>query len=350
MPQSKMSESFKATLFSRSRDRVTVKRRNVSGNAEQFRALCAPLFEISPLLGDADKASRHYSGQLYFLEGFVFCRFVSGGAAIRRTRKHIVQSGRLLAFLRLKRGKLLGACDQVPFNAHPDQLALHDYSRPFSALLSPSIIEVIYVPKACLWGAALTTHALPSFHLLDKVADPFSSICAEIMAKLQFSPDTVSRQDLQLLNLSAQAMVCEGGEDVSVFRAERAELVRDIMAFIERNLALHDLCAAMLLAEFGVSRATLFRLFEAFGGVRTYILERRLFRALLEIAEHPNQRGQIQQAVDRWGFSSATHFHRAVKRTFGAAPGALFSSALKDPANGNGKNWMATLKASLATS
>ncbi len=339
-----------STLFSRSYGPVVIERREIAGSAAQFRTLCSPLFDLSPLLASDDQASRHFSGQLYFLEGVVFCRVVTGGAAIRRTRRHILRSGRLLAFVRLKRGSLIGACDRAPFYALPDQLALHDYSRPFSALLAPSVIEIVYVPKPCLWGQAVSSTALPSFHIIEGDADPFSSICAEIMAKLQFSPDAVTRKDLQLLNLSAQALICDGGGEVSSFRAERVELVREMMVFIEDNLSSHDLSAALLLKAFGVSRATLFRLFEAYGGVRTYMLNRRLFRALLEIAEQPHLRGRIQRALEHWGFSSATHFHRAVKRSFGAAPGALFATGLADPRSPDEQNWMAQLQATMKAS
>ena len=322
---------------------LTVERYDISGSAAEFRSVCSPLFDVSPLDCDARAEPRHFSGVLYFLGDFVFCRIVSGGAVLRRERRHILRSGPLLAFLQLKHGRLIGESDGRAFSARSGQLALHDYGRPFSALLSPAVLEAVFVPRPDYRSRVATSGAVSGFYVLDGLEEPFFAICAEVMERLQFSPENVSQKDLELLNLGAQQLVFDGSADLSPFRAERAELLRDIQQFIEQNLSALELSAAMLLARFGVSRATLFRLFEPFGGVRTYILERRLFRALLDISEQPNLRGQIQRAVERWGFSSATHFHRAVKRSFGVTPGAMFSTGLSDPALSDERNWAALL-------
>ena len=322
---------------------LTVERYDISGSAAEFRSVCSPLFDVSPLDCDARAEPRHFSGVLYFLGDFVFCRIVSGGAVLRRERRHILRSGPLLAFLQLKHGRLIGESDGRAFSARSGQLALHDYGCPFSALLSPAVLEAVFVPRPDYRSRVATSGAVPGFYVLDGLEEPFFAICAEVMERLQFSPENVSQKDLELLNLGAQQLVFDGSADLSSFRAERAELLRDIQQFIEQNLSALELSAAMLLARFGVSRATLFRLFEPFGGVRTYILERRLFRALLDISEQPNLRGQIQRAVERWGFSSATHFHRAVKRSFGVTPGAMFSTGLSDPALSDERNWAALL-------
>lgn len=326
---------------------IPVERYAVSGNAAEFRSVCSPLFDVSPLDCDAGKDTRHFSGALYFLGGFVFCRIVTGGAILRRERRHILRSGPLLAFIQLKHGRLIGDSDGRAFSARSEQIALHDYGRPFSALLSPAVLEAIFVPRSDQRIGVTTSGAVTGFYTLEGADEPFFAMCAEVMERLQFSPDSVSHQDLEMLNLSAQQLVFDGGADLTPFRAERAELLSEIQHFIEQNLSALELSAAMLLGRFGVSRATLFRLFEPYGGVRTYILERRLFRALLDIAERPNLRGQIQRAVERWGFSSATHFHRAVKRSFGVTPGSLFSTGLSDPALSDEKNWTALLEAVL---
>ena len=326
---------------------LPVERYDISGSAAEFRSVCSPLFDVSPLECEAREDSRHFSGVLYFLGDFVFCRIISGGAVLRRERRHILRSGPLLAFLQLKHGRLIGESDGQAFSARSGQLALHDYGRPFSALLSPAVLEAVFIPRPGYRARITSSGVVSGFYVLDGLDESFFAICAEVLERLQFSPESVSQEDLELLNLGAQQLVFEGGADLSPFRAERAELLRDIQRFIEQNLSALELSAAMLLARFGVSRATLFRLFEPYGGVRTYILERRLFRALLDISEQPNLRGRIQRAVEQWGFSSATHFHRAVKRSFGVTPGALFSTGLSDPASRDEKNWVALLESIL---
>ena len=327
----------------------SIERYDISGSAAEFRSVCSPLFDVSPLSCGAKDEARHFSGALYFLGDFVFCRIVSGGAVLRRASRHISRSGPLLAFLQLKHGKLIGESDGQPFSARSQQLALHDYTRPFRALLSPAVLEAVFVPRPDYRNHIPMPSAVSGFCAIDRAAEPFSSLCVEVMERLQFSPEDVSYDDLEMLNVGAQELVFGSGARLSAFRAERAELMSDIVRFIEENLSALELSSAMLLARFGVSRATLFRLFESFGGVRTYILERRIFRALLDIAEQPKQRGQIQRAVERWGFSSATHFHRAIKRSYGVPPGALFTTGLGDATSTDETNWAAVLDSILST-
>ncbi|MEM9842024.1 MAG: helix-turn-helix domain-containing protein, partial [Pseudomonadota bacterium] len=74
------------------------------------------------------------------------------------------------------------------------------------------------------------------------------------------------------------------------------------------------------------SRAGLYRMFEQQGGVRHYITERRAVRAVLELSQGAQTRGAVQDAADRWGFSSGPNFNRVIKRMFGVTPGALLEA------------------------
>jgi AraC-like DNA-binding protein len=87
---------------------------------------------------------------------------------------------------------------------------------------------------------------------------------------------------------------------------------------------LHDprLTPEHVAAELRVSRATLYRIFEADGGVAAYIRDQRLRRAarLLSDATERRRIGQIAYAC---GFQSETHFGRAFRQCFGATPGEV---------------------------
>jgi len=98
--------------------------------------------------------------------------------------------------------------------------------------------------------------------------------------------------------------------------------------FIEIHLDRPELSVALLLKNFGVSRASLFRIFEEFGGVRQYISDRRLMRAVLDISKGERRRGEISVIAEKWGFSSHANFNRAVQRKFGLPPGALVGTHL----------------------
>ena len=108
----------------------------------------------------------------------------------------------------------------------------------------------------------------------------------------------------------------------NVERAERhltlAMIKRHIAAHLETSLAAHDLCQ-----RFQISRASLYRLFEADGGLARYVQEQRLNRAL-SLLISPLGRGKrlIDLAV-QLQFSSDSTFVRAFRRQFGRTPGEI---------------------------
>ncbi|MEM1147747.1 MAG: AraC family transcriptional regulator [Pseudomonadota bacterium] len=111
----------------------------------------------------------------------------------------------------------------------------------------------------------------------------------------------------------------------------RKALMRQIQRYIERHLGSEDLSAGRVLREFGVSRASLYRMFEQMGGVRSYITERRAVRAVLDMWGAGSRRGAARAAAERWGFSSAPNFNRVVNRMFGGNPSGLFQSPIPAP-------------------
>ncbi|KQP43158.1 hypothetical protein ASF44_06205 [Pseudorhodoferax sp. Leaf274] len=97
----------------------------------------------------------------------------------------------------------------------------------------------------------------------------------------------------------------------------------DMTNFIEDQLARVDLGPDDLARAFGLSRATLYRLFEPLGGVAAYILDRRLNRALQAItAPHPAH-PRLKQLAHAVGFAHPTSFSRAFKKRFGMPPHAV---------------------------
>ena len=112
-------------------------------------------------------------------------------------------------------------------------------------------------------------------------------------------------------------------------RRARTKLYDKICDHIYQNLTDPDLSAVYLMDTFGVSRASLYRMFQADGGLKTFITRRRLFRAALDIAEDPTKRGKIVVSAQRWGFDSPSHFNRLVHKTFGTSPSSLFPDGMR---------------------
>ncbi len=107
-------------------------------------------------------------------------------------------------------------------------------------------------------------------------------------------------------------------------------------AFVEKSLSDPNLSADMIAEAFSVSRATVYRELQSFGGLQRYLLRRRLEEACKELAFGAEKRGAVAEAAERWQFASVQHFSREFKERFGISPSqtigtSLFQLAPDDP-------------------
>jgi len=93
-----------------------------------------------------------------------------------------------------------------------------------------------------------------------------------------------------------------------------------ICRYIETHLAARDLGVERLTRTFGVSRASLYRLFEPVGGVASYVRSRRLGRAREELSVAGRDNRRIGPIAYQSGFSSVTAFNRAFREAYGQTP------------------------------
>lgn len=122
--------------------------------------------------------------------------------------------------------------------------------------------------------------------------------------------------------------------------------------FIDANLHDPDLDAELLCRRFGVSRASLYRLFAPLGGVSEHIRNRRL-RRVFEALSDPAQPQAMAQVAERYGFTVWSSFSRAFKGRFGMTPGeargqgaiAAAKATVQQAANGGLPDWLRALDA-----
>jgi AraC-like DNA-binding protein len=100
-----------------------------------------------------------------------------------------------------------------------------------------------------------------------------------------------------------------------------ARLRDSLERLVEQHLDSPTLSPEFVCARSGWSRATVYRLFEAEGGLAHYIRQRHLLRAFWELtsAEAPHLR--ILDLALAHQFASEASFNRAFRRAFGIPPG-----------------------------
>jgi AraC-like DNA-binding protein len=124
-----------------------------------------------------------------------------------------------------------------------------------------------------------------------------------------------------LVALAAKSTAPALAQDPDVAASPPLATFVTIRRYIDRNLTSPDLSADSIAAEFCLSRASLYRLFEPVGGIAKYIRKARLNRAFQEItaAELSNRRiGHIAYTL---GFKNVSAFSRLFQEVYGVRPG-----------------------------
>lgn len=96
-----------------------------------------------------------------------------------------------------------------------------------------------------------------------------------------------------------------------------------IKGFVEQHLLEPGLGPQALIDAFGITRSTLYRLFEPLGGVSAYIAQRKLNHAFRRLSDTRQPRGRISKLAAELGFSHPSAFTRAFRDSFGLSPKAV---------------------------
>ena len=238
---------------------------------------------------------------------------------------HIQESGGYLNVHRyVSDGTVSVDSNGVPLSCERGDIVFLDYSRPFRSVHPNSICQSFIVPHAAIgYSPSDARHAFvlaPDSKMGRLIGQEMDAILSQLLRGKKL----LAEQYVQRFLGCVEVAMSPERASKSACAFARESLKRAIMDFIEQNLASPDLNVTLILRNFGVSRASLYRMFEKEDGVRTYISQRRLCRAVIDLAAKPNVRGQIHRVAERWGFTSDASFSRSVRRSFGLAPGSLF--------------------------
>lgn len=291
------------------------------GHFQAWQTICAPFCSVQGL--NSARMQRYNDVSVSNVGPIGLLRGACGGQLVRRSSAKVSETPGFVLVTCYDTGRLTGIMGGVPFDGRGNDLILRDLDHPFEALRYPSRFKSLLIPRRML---GLEVGEAPSLRILcgdDPIAQAVRAIVSEAFEALSANSQVYSYELMQRLLATVRTAMLQPRRRFSPRRAARQAQLIEIRTFVEENLERLDLSAETLLPEFGLSRATLYRLFEAQGGVRSYIVDRRLFRALLEISDMPRRRGKIQRAAKRWGFSSPSNFNRSVQHVFGTSPGAL---------------------------
>lgn len=127
--------------------------------------------------------------------------------------------------------------------------------------------------------------------------------------------ETIVRPTIELAAAALNAAVTE--ENAA---AVQLALTGQIARYIDERLLDPSLTGEALAATFGISTRKLYYLFEAHGGVASYITRGRLQQARQMLADPAQQSRSIADIAELHGFAYRTNFVRAFRKLFGVTP------------------------------
>lgn len=293
--------------------------------ATVYADLCAPYQALTPL--SIPGASTHVQTQVYAV-GHVLCTDTVVPPCSTRLRKdHIQNFGHTVTVDRLLCGESHGMTGEECYIQRPGEINFGD-QKIWTSINSALRWQGVTLPKEMLGYDAgdivPEIDVFPNRQIGEILFAEWDALFNALQGRGR--PLTQSVLDRFVTCLKIALGLSPQREDIRAHA--RDALMRQIQRYIERHLGSEELSAGQILRQFGVSRASLYRMFEESGGVRTYITERRAVRAVLDMWDAGGQRGAATAAADRWGFSSGPNFNRVVNRMFGGTPGSLFQSPI----------------------
>ncbi|WP_454648251.1 helix-turn-helix domain-containing protein [Bradyrhizobium liaoningense] len=273
----------------------------------------------------------------------------ASGQRFRRTPETIAHSGvdHIILQLYLK-GGYDGVAGTRPIRVRAGDICLFDLAQTLETKATAFENITLVVPRPMSGTHLLRVDDLHGLVL------PGSSVIARLLAGhltalVEFAPrmtldecQSVVEGTVSLLAACLRNELERGDADAEHTVAASPSLMR-IRQYIEAGLASEDLSANSIAAHFGLSRASLYRLFAPVGGIADYIRSRRLHRAFFDLANSGSRGPRISEVARRWQLGTDAHFTRSFKAAYGITPRAAREAALLGLQHGTDATSSATI-------
>lgn len=249
----------------------------------------------------------------------------------RRKGIEIIEGARqFLLVVRFLSGSSHVMHDGDIYDSLPGRYLVADYSREIRSLMSDGQLIAVAVPHDVVGYSPETCPPRYWFELDSAAGKLLDSAYHTVMDALPNMTLEEAPQASAFFSGALAGLLKPAGKPADA----EADKRRDIRAFIDDSMFDPDLSAESLAAQFGISRATLYRQFEDEGGLMAYVYGRRLDYALRVLSFGASRRGRISEVAKKIGYASVSHFSRAFSQKFGLSPSSIMG---KFPGAGSGE-------------
>lgn len=276
-----------------------------------------------PLLTGDEYQAKH---ETWDLGGMVFARAAQSGGHFLRTDQLRRQSGDHWCVLYLKSGIDVASANQTAgmqesiSTARAGDLGFYSLAQTCRGVMREMKALTLYIPRESFAKQARDFDRLSN----SIISSPRAIVLGDYLQSLERQVENCSTEDIAALGQATRAMVaaCLSPTVDTVKEAETPELWLNRTKagrYIRENLSNPCLTPQHICYAVGVSRSTLYRMFEATGGVFRYIRQARLHAAHKLLTEEQTARrvGDVAVFV---GFTDVSDFSRAFSREFGYSP------------------------------
>jgi AraC-like DNA-binding protein len=300
-------------------------------NIAAWREATATLFEVDELaLGEPEPFRADLRS--YAMGTILLGMSRASGQRFRRTAETIARSGVDHIILQLYvKGGYQGVAGELPIRVDAGDICVLDLAQTFETRATAFENVTLAVPRPMFNARLLPVEDLHG--LVMPGNDTLALLLARHLSALaDFAPGMTFDQCAAVVDGTVSLIVaCLRGElerrDANRSVTVDASLFR-IRQHIEARLSSADLSADSVALHFGLSRASLYRLFAPIGGIADYIRSRRLHHAFFDLAATGSRGTRISEVAGRWQLGTAAHFTRSFKAAYGITPRAAREAAL----------------------
>jgi AraC-like DNA-binding protein len=285
---------------------------------QAFRATLSHLYTVS-LPDPSDEARFTLSTRTYPTPRAVLMRTEGTAFIMTREPGRIARGADQLLIYLQREGSCDTDCAGRRGRIEPGDVAIFDYARPFHSVTTDYRNLMVVLARESLPAAllALEPHGLV-FPRGSGAARLIGAVIQGFYARAEGL--TVSEAEAAIEGIVTLTTACARArlaDDEAGHVKSRRKAALD---YIDAHLGNAHLGPDEIADEVHVSRASLYRLLAAEGGIRAVLLTRRLDEALRLMLADNNDERSLAEIAEGCGFGGASQFSRAFRMRFGTPP------------------------------
>lgn len=227
-------------------------------------------------------------------------------------------------------GELAGGREGEPVTVGPGETLVLDTREPMESGAAAVTLVTVSLARDAMRAAVGNLENLHGYRISRREGALLASVLRELVDQAaHLSPGAqaaVTRTLVELISVAIHPGGPPGRSDFYRLEHARRETARRV---IEAGVAQPEFSVQDIIRLTGISRATLYRLFEPQGGVARYIQLCRLQQLRERLDDRAFDRHSLAELAPMLGFSGESHAGRLFKQVFGVSPGAYRTASVR---------------------